>query len=89
MQTSPFRLDSDAVVLTACEAAERALELMPTNTRFRTPTELVKVTSGAEAVAVVRAGRLLDETAAAGTVDPTTGRSQPRPNPGCPPSPRR
>jgi hypothetical protein len=129
MQTGPFRLDSDAVVLTAFEAAERALELMPTDTSafhrvddatlvdlirrasrlrdrvatlgailagevarrsapelgsaglaqrtgFRTPTGLVKVTTGAtgpEAVAAIRAGRLLNETAAAGTVDPTTG----------------
>jgi hypothetical protein len=45
-------------------------------TGFRTPTELVKVTTGAtgpEAVAAIRAGRLLNETAAAGQVDPATG----------------
>jgi len=129
MQIVPFRLDSDVVVLTAFEAAERALELMPTDTGtfrqvddatlvdlvrrasalrdrvatlgailagevarrsapelgsaglaqrtgFRTPTELVKVTSGAtgpEAVAAIRTGRLLDEASTAGGIDPATG----------------
>jgi len=65
MQIAPFRLDSDAVVLTAFEAAERALELLPTDTgTFRQVDDVTLVDL------VRRASRLRDRVA-------TLGRSLP------------